>query len=215
MTKPDIILLHGVLMNTVEMLYLARQLEKLGHTVHNLGYSSVSQSIAENTQALRTKIQALGCNEINIVAHSLGGIMALHVLQDCPDLKVKRVVMLGSPITGSYVASRFTHWPVVKQLLDKSMKQGLDGDHKITEVACEIGMIAGRIDSPIGMGLLLGKLPGDNDGTVLLEETRHSCVKEHITVNKSHTGLIFSKAVAQLIDVFLQNGHFQSDISRP
>ena len=211
MTKPNIVLLHGVLMNTVEMLYLERQLANLGYAVHNLSYASVSRSVLENTDALFSKINALDCDEFSIVAHSLGGIMALHLLQRFPDLPIKRIVMLGSPVTGSYVASRFIKWPIAGQLLRKSMHQGLSGDHDFKPASCDIGMIAGVIQSPVGMGLLLGKLPGENDGTVLLAETQHPCIKEHITVNKSHTGLIFSKAVCRLIDAFLQKGQFPTE----
>ena len=60
------------------------------------------------------------------------------------------------------------------------MKSGLDGDHDFKPNNHEIGMIAGSIKSPIGLGLLLGKLPEENDGTVLLSETKHPVVSEHL-----------------------------------
>lgn len=211
MTKPNVLLLHGVLMNAVEMLYLKRQLEKQGFKVHSLSYESVKYSIAENTQKLHQKILTLNCSELHIVAHSLGGIMTMHLLEKYPDLPISRVVMLGTPINGSYAAKRMSQWKIVGRLLTSSMTDGLQGDHVFSDVCqCEIGMIAGSIKSPIGLGLLLGKLPEENDGTVLLSETKHPTISQHLVVNKSHTGLVFSRMVGKLVANFLRTGRFSS-----
>jgi len=211
MTKPDVLLLHGVLMNAVEMFYLRQQLEKQGFKVHSLSYESVKHSIAENTQRLYQKITSLNCSKLHIVAHSLGGIMTMHLLEKYPELPVDRIVMLGTPINGSYAAKKISRWTFVGQLLTNSMTNGLRGDHRFSDnTPCEIGMIAGSIKSPIGFGLLLGTLPEENDGTVLLSETKHPVISEHLVVNKSHTGLIFSQMVGKLVANFLRTGRFSS-----
>ena len=207
-TKPDVLLLHGVLMNSVEMLYLKYQLEKQNFTVHSLSYQSVRYSIAENTQRLHAEISTIDCDNLHIVAHSLGGVMAMHLLEQYPELPIKRIVMLGTPISGSYAAEKISQWSIVGRLLTNSMAKGLDGNHNFKANEHEIGMIAGSIKSPIGLGLLLGKLPEENDGTVLLSETKHPAVSEHLIVNKSHTGLIFSKMVCDLVTNYLRTGHF-------
>ncbi|MGB1310787.1 MAG: esterase/lipase family protein [Leucothrix sp.] len=214
MTKPDVLLLHGVLVNAMEMLYLKRQLEQQGFTVHSLSYASTKYSIAENAQRLYQQIASIKYAKLHVVAHSLGGIMTLHLLEKYPDLKIGRVVMLGTPINGSYAAKRFCRWKVIGRLLTNSMAQGLAGDHHFNITAPhEIGMIAGSIQSPIGLGLLLGKLPEANDGTVLLSETKHPLLSQHLVVNKSHTGLVFSKTVAALASRFLRTGHFEAQHS--
>jgi pimeloyl-ACP methyl ester carboxylesterase len=195
-------------MNSVEMLYLKHQLEKQNFTVHSLSYQSVKYSIAENTQRLHSKITSLDCADLHIVAHSLGGVMTMHLLTQYPELPVKRVVMLGTPINGSYAAEKISRWNLIGQLLTKSMVSGLDGNHDFKPSEHQIGMIAGSIKSPIGLGLLLGKLPEANDGTVLLSETKHPVISEHLIVNKSHTGLIFSKMVSRLVANYLRTGHF-------
>jgi len=209
MTKPDVLLLHGILMNALEMLYLKKQLENQGFTVHSLSYESVQHTIAENTQRLYQKINSLHCSELHIVAHSLGGIMTMHLLERYPDLPVARVVMLGTPINGSYAAKKINQWKLVGQLLTNSMANGLSGDHEFSGPSrCDVGMIAGSIKSPIGLGLLLGKLPEENDGTVLLSETKHPSLSQHLVVNKSHTGLVFSPMVGKLVANFLRTGRF-------
>ena len=210
MTKPDVLLLHGILMNAMEMLFLKRQLEKQGFRVYSLSYASVKHSIEENTHRLYQKITRLNCQKLHIVAHSLGGIMSMHLLEKYPDLPIQRVVMLGTPINGSYAAKIIARWQVIGRLLTSSMPQGLAGDHAFSPSGKhEIGMIAGSIKSPIGFGLLLGKLPEASDGTVLLSETKHAVLKQHVILKKSHTGLVFSPMVAKLTANFLETGDFK------
>ena len=134
--------------------------------------------------------------------------MAMHLLEQYPELPIERIVMLGTPVSGSYAAEKISRWSIIGRLLTNSMAKGLDGNHNFKANEHEIGMIAGSIKSPIGLGLLLGKLPEENDGTVLLSETKHSAVSEHLIVNKSHTGLIFSKMVCDLVTNYLRTGHF-------
>ena len=214
MTKPNVLLLHGVLMNAMEMIYIKRQLEIQGFIVHSLSYASVTHSIAENTDSLYQKIASLDCSELHIVAHSLGGIMTMHLLEKYPDLPMGRVVMLGTPINGSYAANIISRWKIVGNLLTSSMKNGLDGRHDFElSNPREIGMIAGSIKSPLGLGLLLGKLPEANDGTVLLSETKHPVISQHLVVNKSHTGLVFSRKIGKLVTNFLRSGDFSINSS--
>jgi len=209
MTKPDVLLLHGVLMNSVEMLYLKRRLEHAGFTVHNLFYPSVRRDVAENTTALCKKISKLQVDQLHIIAHSMGGIMAMHLLTKCQALPTSgRVVMIGTPLNGSYVAHRMQSWPLVNQLLRKSMAQGLDGNYPLpATMHREIGMIAGD-NSTLGLGSLLGGMPELSDGTVLVSETQHSLLKEHIVVHSTHSGMLFSRKVAELASRFLRTGQF-------
>lgn len=134
--------------------------------------------------------------------------MTMHLLEHCKELPVGRVVMLGTPLNGSYIAHKVSAWPVVNQLLEKSMPSGLDGSYKLPEsIDRDIGMIAGSNDA-LGFGMLFGGLPESSDGTVLLSETKHSLLKEHIVVDSTHTGMIFSHKAAELTATFLKTGSF-------
>src|SRR3546814_14178968 len=71
----------------------------------------------------------------------------------------------------------------------------------------EVGMIAGSL--PHGLGGLLARFEGDNDGTVLVEETRSPQLADHVVVAASHSGLLFSaEAIAQTV-AFLGTGRFR------
>ncbi len=205
--KPHVLLIHGILMNPIEMRYLGNQLEKSGFNVHYVFYQSVLKTSAENATVIHQKILALNLPDLHIVAHSLGGIITMHLFDQFDNLPEGRVVMLGSPVNGSWIAQKVQDWPVVSPILASSMPSALSGENiPAWNNQRDWGMIAGAKNS--GLGLLTGGLPGAGDGTVLIAETKHPKQVAHVTVNKSHTGLLFSKQVAKLTASFLKTGSF-------
>lgn len=205
--KQNVLLIHGILMNPLEMRYLGKQLEKSGFDVHYVYYQSVLKTPRENSQAVYKKIKNLNLSNLHIVAHSLGGIITMNLFDQYDDLPEGRVVMLGAPVNGSWIAQKVQNWPVISPLLARSMPSALSGeDLPEWKTKRDWGMVAGMRNQ--GLGLLTGGLPGDGDGTVLLEETHHPKQTAHITVKTSHTGLLFSKKVAELTSDFLKKGKF-------
>ena len=200
-------LIHGILMNPLEMRYLGGQLTKAGFNVHYVYYQSVLKTAAQNAQSIHQKILKLKLDNLHIVAHSLGGIITMHLFDQFNDIPPGRVVMLGSPINGSWVAQKIQGWPIISPLLTKSMPSALSGEN-IPEWNNDRdwGMIAGTKNQ--GLGILTGGLPNEGDGTVLLEETRHAKQTCHTTHKTSHTALLFSKEVADLCSHFLKTGKF-------
>ncbi len=210
--KPNVLLIHGILMNPLEMRYLGYQLEKSGFNVHYVYYQSVLKSPAENAAIIQDKIKELKLSNLHLVGHSLGGVLLIHLFDQLDskknDLPEGRVVMLGSPVKGSWIAQKVSEWPIVSPILAKSMPNALSGiDIPDWKTNRDWGMIAGTKGQ--GMGLLTGGLPSTSDGTVLLEETYHPKQKEHIEIDKSHTALLFSKEVADLTSQFLKTGTFK------
>ena len=210
--KPNVLLIHGILMNPLEMRYLGSQLEKSGFKVHYIYYQSVLKSPAENAAIIQEKIKQLNLPNLHLVGHSLGGVLLMHLFDQIgpneSDLPEGRVEMLGSPVNGSWIAKKVSEWPIVSPLLAKSMPNALSGtDIPVWKTDRDWGMIAGIKGQ--GLGLLTGGMPSTSDGTVLLEETFHPKQKEHIEVNKSHTALLFSKQVADLTSHFLNTGSFK------
>jgi len=210
--KTNVLLIHGILMNPLEMRYLGWQLETLDFNVHYVYYQSVLKSPAENAAIIHEKIKQLNLPDLHLVGHSLGGVLLIHLFDQLKaqetDLPQGRVVMLGSPVKGSWIAQKVSVWPIVSPLVEKSMQNGLSGvDIPEWNTDRDWGMIAGTQGK--GLGFFTGGLPKTNDGTVLLEETIHPKQKEHIEVAKSHTSLLFSKDVANLTGRFLNTGTFK------
>ncbi len=62
---------------------------------------------------------------------------------------------------------------------------------------------------PFGLGFALGSLTAPHDGTVAVAETRLPGIADHRTVSASHTGMLLSSEVADLVVEFLRSGSFQ------
>ena len=205
--KKNILLIHGILMNPLEMKFLGWQLEKSGFIVHYLYYQSVLKSPAENARIIHKKIHELNLPDLHIVGHSLGGVIIMHLFNQFDDIPEGRVVMLGSPVNGSWIAQKVQNWPVVSPILSRNMDNALSGeDVPEWNTKRDWGMIAGTRNQ--GLGIFTGGLPEKSDGTVLVKETTHPKQKEHKTVDISHTRLLFSKRVAKLTSHFLNTGKF-------
>ena len=95
MNRPGrrVVLLHGLWMPGASMHWLAQELRAAGFAPEILSYRSVADGPDLAVPRLVARLQAEG--EADIVAHSLGGLIALQALCDEPRLPVARVVCLG------------------------------------------------------------------------------------------------------------------------
>jgi pimeloyl-ACP methyl ester carboxylesterase len=110
-----VILLHGLWMPGAAMHWLAAQLKAAGFAPEIFSYHSVADGPDLAVPRLVELLQAEG--EADIVAHSLGGLIALQALCEAPQLPVARVVCLGSPLTGSGAATGVLRWAPAASLL--------------------------------------------------------------------------------------------------
>src|SRR3546814_7356434 len=93
-----VVLLSGLWMPGASMQWLAGQLRAQGFDTETFSYHSVADG---PDRAVPRLVELLGeGGEADIVARSLGGLIALQALRETPDLPVGRVVCLGSPLTG-------------------------------------------------------------------------------------------------------------------
>ena len=197
-----VLLLHGLWMPGLAMHWLAGKLQAAGFQTEVFSYFSVADG---PDRAVPRLVETIGAREVDIVAHSLGGLIALQALCDAPGLKVGRVVCLGSPLAGSGAAAGMLHWPVAAVLLGRSA-QLLQKGFPACPPRAEVGVIAGRV--PHGLGALFAGFGGDHDGTVAVAETRLAGVKDHVVVDASHSGLLFSAEAAGQAVAFLRDGAF-------
>lgn len=204
--KAYTILLHGIWMRGFELSLLQKRLCRRGQLCLRFNYRSLGRTPGENAQALVEFVASLDAERVDFVAHSLGGIVLLHYFSLVSDPLPGRVVMLGTPARGSLVARRMASSGLAGLFLGKSIEQGLLGDAPGWSNKRELGMIAGT--SGIGIGYLSGRLPRPNDGTVVADEVDVDGCAERLLMPVSHTGMLFSKAVARRARKFLLDGHF-------
>ena len=197
-----VILLHGLWMPGASMQWFASKLSAAGFDTEIFAYHSVADG---PDTAVPRLVELLGQTRSDIVAHSLGGLIALQALCDAPALHVGRVVCLGSPMTGSGAATGMLRWAPAAAMLGRSaalLQNGLP----CWEGRAEVGVIAGCV--PHGLGALLAGFDGDHDGTVAIEETRLAGVSDHVVVEASHSGLLFSADAVDQTVAFLRSGRF-------
>ena len=205
-TQPSrVLLLHGLLMRSPALLPLSWRLQKSGYLPEFFGYSSLWRTPGEAMERLAMRLYALGPDTVHLVAHSLGGLIALETLSRYQKLPPGRVVCMGSPVAGSAAARGLAQ----KGLGVVSGRSGalLRGGLVALPPGRQVGMIAG--DRSMGLGKFFNRFDGQNDGTVMVWETRLAGLADHVVVPSSHSGLAFSEQVAGLVANFLDCGRFQ------
>lgn len=201
-----VILVHGLWMRGIALTVLQRRLEGAGYPVEQFDYASVATPLADTLERLRERLRAHPAG-VHLVAHSLGGLLALLACRDDRTLPPGRIVCLASPLTGSAIARQLgdhgAAWLMghSAELLAYGMDRW-DGPR-------EVGMVAG--DMGIGLGAVVGHIAGQNDGTVAVAETRLPGLADHCVVPTSHTGMLFSRAAAEQAVAFLREGRFRHD----
>ena len=140
-----VVLVHGIWMTGLEMTLLWRRLEAAGFSPRRFRYPSLKQPPAENAAALARFIQRQEVKTLHLVAHSLGGIVVLHLLNQFSDLPPGRVVLLGSPVQGCELARLMNATRGLGWMLGRSGEQGLLGGAPAWTGERELGVIAGTL----------------------------------------------------------------------
>lgn len=202
-----IVLVHGLWMNSAILSLLGLRLGRQGFAIASFTYPTVRAGMSANTQLLHEFIGTLGRPPVHIVGHSLGGVLALHLLQEYPGERVGRVVCLGSPLTDSAAFRNLQRRSWGRKIVGKTLTDAMQGGglHTLPR-EIDVGSIAGRL--PFGVGRVSGKLPAPHDGVVSVAETRLSGITEQITLPVTHTGLVLSRTVAAQTAHFLRHGKF-------
>ncbi len=197
-----VLLLHGLWMPGLSMRPLAARLRAVGFATSVFGYRGALAGPGPVLPALSRRLREADA----VVAHSLGGLMALEALQRAPELPVRRVLCLGSPLRGSAAARAVrTHRPIAWSL-GRSAGLLCDGCGDGVCGRIEVAAIAG--DLPLGLGSWLAHFDGPHDGAVAVAETRAPGLADHRVVHASHSGLLLSPTVAALAAEFLRRGRF-------
>lgn len=212
MTQPAVsrvVLVHGIWMPGAVMAWLAARLRRAGFECEMFAYNGVTRG---PDHAARRLAPILAQRPAHVVAHSLGGLITLQALRADPQLPVRRVVCLGSPLRGSgaVLGMRRRAWAAATlghaaELLEHGFDEWRG--------PAEVGVIAGTV--PHGLGHVFAGFAGDHDGSVAVEETRLPGLADHAVVAASHSGMLFSAEAAQLAIRFLREGRFRAEDAGP
>ena len=204
-----VVLVHGLWMHGWVMRLAGMRLRRCGFHPIVFSYPSMRNSLSQNALLLSHFVVGMTASRIHFIGHSLGGLLVLQMLAECPEQRTGRVILVGSPYNGSNVATRLSRRGPGRYILGRSMLQWLEQKAPEHNAQYELGVIAGR--KSIGCGRLISRLPQPNDGVVTVDETRISNISDQVVLDVSHSGMLLSAGLALQACSFLRSGHFLHD----
>ena len=201
-TQGGVVLLHGISRTALSFRKMQLALERAGFATLNLDYASRRKPLEGLAEDIDPAIQHFA-DRID------GSIHFVYIARHRPK-HLGRVVMLGTPNSGSEIADRLKNIGVYRAFFGPAGQQlGTRRDATIEAlfppVDYPVGIIAGNrsIDPVAGT-----MLPKPHDGRVSVEKTMINGMADHVVVGTAHPWLVRnSVAVAQTI-AFLQDGAF-------
>jgi len=202
-----VVLVHGLWMPAAVMWPLARRLRRHGFVPHRFSYWGRRAPVADHAARLDSWLaeRFTPGQPIALVGHSLGGMVLRALAGRNPAwFDRARTVMLGTPNQGAAGAAFVAQWREGRWWL------GVAGRELATPEAGELPVPPGPV------GVVAGTrwrwwtrwfLDGPNDGLVRVAETTLPGAEVR-TFPVGHTGLLFSRGVAEATAHFLAEGRF-------
>jgi pimeloyl-ACP methyl ester carboxylesterase len=220
--RGTVLFVHGLWMTGAEAFLLKRRLASHGWRLRAFPYSSLAEPMPRIARRCARYAQMLAGRTlapVHLVGHSLGGLVIYRMFELgllAPDRfsgDFCRVLFLGTPVKGSQSGRVLAQMGAPRALLGKAgASELLEDTPRSWPHVAQLGIIAGNRSR--GLGRLIARLEGQNDGTVAVEETQLPGATAHCVVSESHTSMLMSEQVAEAVAHFLDTGGFQADEPR-
>lgn len=216
MSGKAVILVHGIIRSSKSFAKMKTVLENEGYTVVSFDYPSTRMTMADSADYLARTINSLeGIDQIDLVCHSMGGLLVRAYLQRDKanyDKRIGRLVMVATPNLGAEMANvmqknlayQWVFGPAGQELVK-------DQDGAIAELPTpdfEFGIIAGAKGTNTGWNPLI---PGDDDGTVSVASTKLPGAKDFKTIPALHSFMIEDLKTIDASTRFLKTGCFREN----
>ncbi len=212
-SKHLVLLVHGILRSTGTFSALEKALIGTGFDAVAISYPSSRSTIEEHADGLaRLLDRQEGSETVSFVTHSMGGLVVRYLLARDGAwkrrIKVHRVVMIAPPNRGSAIARLLEDVPAYRLIF------GAAGQQLAPQEAARVPMldhpfaiIAGGKSDDSGFNPLL---PGDDDGTVRLAETRLEGAQDFLVVPEIHALISSHQNTIRATINFLKHGKFEA-----
>jgi len=208
-----VILIHGIGRSSKCFNAMAATLANEDCTVVGFDYPSTRVPIQESAAYLHSVLQSLeGIDSIDVVAHSMGGLLLRSYLSKHKEPRFHRAVLVGVPNKGAQMADFLKNNPLFKAVLGPAGQQLVTGKAGLVETLptpdFEFGVLAGGRSQVRGFNPLL---PGDNDSTVTVASTRLPGATDFLLLPVIHSFLMTDKSGITAVQHFLKDGRFDPE----
>ena len=204
-----VLLLHGIFRSKDSFGPMTKALRKAGYEAHAVNYPSTRQSLEAHAEQLEALLDhAEGIRRVSFVTHSMGGIVT-RVLLSRPGawrerIEVHRVVLIGTPNRGAEIASLLGQVGPFRAVAGPALEQLHPDRHgDLPPLTAPFAIIAGGRGDERGFNPLL---PGDNDMTVTVEETRLDGADDFLLVPAVHTFIMVHPSTIEATIHYLGTG---------
>jgi triacylglycerol lipase len=207
-----VLMVHGLAETSCLMAPMASVLHLAGFEPVLFDFPSTKKRIETLTEEhLGPAIKALGDKpRLDIVTHSMGGVMLRYYLQRHAVPNLGRIVMLGPGHMGSPMLSLYCRNPLYRLVLGPAAVQSTANENAFAftipnSVPSEVGVIAGCL--PLDpLSLLVMRWP--HDGRVPVSSTEVHGMTDHIVLPTSHDLMIVDPLACYQTAHFLKHGAF-------
>ena len=185
-----VLLIHGYLATRGSLGLLERRLGQKGHLAlsYRLGLLHTAD-IAESAAFIARKIESIaaqtGVDRMDIVGHSMGGLVALYYLKRLGGRRrVRRLIMLGTPVAGTWSALLgVAAMPFARASL---------------QLLPESAFLRALADGELPPGVEIVCVSGEHDRLAPPRSTYLAGVR-HVRLPTNHAGLLVDEEVADVV----------------
>jgi triacylglycerol lipase len=193
---PPVLLIHGYFATRGSLHLLERHLSRRGHVVLSFPLGPIFNlgNIRDSAGLIARKVESLvaqtGVSRIDIVGHSMGGLVGLYYLKRLGGRhRVRRLILMGTPARGTWSALL----GLVTAPLGRASLQLLPGSLFLRELA----------ESPLPPGVDVVSIGALRDWLAPVARTVLDGVR-HIAIPTGHSGLLVDEHVADVVAELLQ-----------
>lgn len=204
--KEIVVLVHGLVRRSYNMYPMGKYLCKKGFAVYVYDYKSSIKIMTEHGDDLREYLCKIIADNpdksLNIVTHSMGGILIRYALGENNGVgaldisRIKRVIMLAPPNGGSKIARRFVKYAPITGRWFKTLGELSDAPDSVIHSV------------PFFKGPEIGIVAAKYDREVALKDTYLEGSKEHYIIKAEHSFMVYMKSTHEAVLRFLTTGTF-------
>jgi pimeloyl-ACP methyl ester carboxylesterase len=184
---PPVLLIHGLLANRGSLHLLEQRLHQRGHLVltyrlRRMNLGDIRDSAGLIARKVESLVEQTGVEKVDIIGHSLGGLVGLYYLKRLGGRRrVRKLILLGTPTGGTWSA-------LASLALGRASFQLLPTSPFLRELN----------ETPWPAGVEVVSMGGERDFLAPLASTVLEGVR-HVALPTSHSGLLVDESVVEAL----------------